>query len=57
MAYQVSPTLNQFNPLIEEELARRITRLGGKDTTNIEVAIVDPLSSLMSHGEQFSTSI
>ncbi|MDT3675756.1 hypothetical protein [Microcystis wesenbergii] len=38
MAYQVSPTLNQFNPLIEEELARRITRLGGKDT-NIEVGI------------------
>ncbi|MFN5970407.1 MAG: hypothetical protein ACK47N_22255 [Microcystis sp.] len=39
MAYQVSPTLNQVKPLIEEELARRITRLGGKDTTNIEVAI------------------
>ncbi len=34
MAYQVSPTLNQVKPLIEEELARRITRLGGKDTTN-----------------------
>ena len=38
MAYQVSPTLNQVKPLIEEELARRITRIGGKDT-NIEVAI------------------
>jgi hypothetical protein len=39
MAYQVSPTLNQVKPLIEEELAERITRQGGKDTTNIEVAI------------------
>ena len=41
MAYQVSPTLNQVKPLIEEELARRITRLGGKDTNvdNIEVTI------------------
>ncbi|TRU52119.1 MAG: hypothetical protein EWV91_04260 [Microcystis aeruginosa Ma_QC_Ca_00000000_S207] len=38
MAYQVSPTLNQVKPLIEEELARRITILGGKDT-NIEVTI------------------
>lgn len=38
MAYQVSPTLNQVKPLIEEELARRITRLGGKDP-NIEVGI------------------
>lgn len=38
MAYQVSPTLNQVKPLIEEELARRITRIGGKDT-NIEVTI------------------
>jgi hypothetical protein len=39
MAYQVSPTLNQVKPLIEEELAERITRQGGKDTTNIEVTI------------------
>jgi hypothetical protein len=38
MTYQVSPTLNQVKPLIEEELARRITILGGKDT-NIEVTI------------------
>ncbi|CCI03166.1 hypothetical protein [Microcystis aeruginosa] len=38
MAYQVSPTLNQVKPLIEEELAERITRQGVKDT-NIEVAI------------------
>ncbi|TRV43222.1 MAG: hypothetical protein EWV53_14860 [Microcystis panniformis Mp_MB_F_20051200_S9] len=38
MAYQVSPTLNQVKSLIEEELARKVTTLGGKDT-NIEVTI------------------
>lgn len=38
MAYQVSSTLNQVKPLIEEELAERITRQGVKDT-NIEVTI------------------
>jgi hypothetical protein len=38
MAYSVSPTLSELEPLIEKELATKIFRQGGKDT-NVEVAI------------------
>ena len=38
IAYEVSPTFSKLKPLIEEELANRITRQGGKDY-DIEVTI------------------
>lgn len=38
IAYEVSPTFSKLKPLIEKELATRITSRGGKDT-NVELPI------------------